>query len=99
MTVDAEKHTYYCKLNKWTTIDSKTNMQQGLPQQYEFAPSEDTDGFVSARLVAVATADKFDARHRRCEVLEKPAACLPGAEHSSAWFLLKTGKDGAQGKI
>ena len=40
----------------------------------QLIPAEDTDGFVSARLVAVATADKLAERHRRCDDRVKDAA-------------------------
>lgn len=58
-----------------------------------------TAGFVSARLVTVAIADRGAASDLKCVVLIKVAACLPGAELSSDRFLLTSGAAEARGKI
>jgi hypothetical protein len=64
------------------------NPRPSVRPSYENLPSAAIaiEGFVSAKLVAVPTADRGASNALRCVVLIIEAACLPGAEHSSDKF-------------
>lgn len=62
------------------------SIQQNLPSL-----ANAIEGFVSAKLVAVPTADSGASNALKCVVLIIEAVCLPGAEHSSDKFRCTSG--------